>query len=71
MDQPAAIVTGGLRGLGRAMTFGLARTGVCVLAVGHIDSDLPEMRALPSNAETRTASPASSPTSAGRRNVIA
>ena len=46
MDQRAAIVTGGLRGLGRAMTLGLARTGVRVLAVGHIESDIPEMQAL-------------------------
>ena len=28
MEQRTAIVTGGLRGLGRAMTLGLARTGV-------------------------------------------
>ena len=30
-----AIVTGGLRGLGRAMVFGLAREGHSVLAIGH------------------------------------
>ena len=46
MDNHVAIVTGGLRGLGRAMTFGLARTGVRVLAVGHIEADVPEMRDL-------------------------
>jgi 3-oxoacyl-[acyl-carrier protein] reductase len=46
MEQRTAIVTGGLRGLGRAMTLGLARTGVRVLAVGHIETDLPEMQAL-------------------------
>jgi 3-oxoacyl-[acyl-carrier protein] reductase len=46
MQQRTAIVTGGLRGLGRAMTLGLARTGVQVLAVGHIESDIPEMQAL-------------------------
>lgn len=46
MDQRTAIVTGGLRGLGRAMTLGLARTGVRVLAVGHIESDIAEMQAL-------------------------
>jgi 3-oxoacyl-[acyl-carrier protein] reductase len=46
MDQRAAIITGGLRGLGRAMTLGLARTGVRVLAVGHIESDVAEMQAL-------------------------
>lgn len=37
----AAIVTGGLRGLGRAMSFGLCEAGFNVLAVGHIDSDVP------------------------------
>ena len=46
MQHVAAIVTGGLRGLGRAMTLGLARTGARVLAVGHIDADVPEMQAL-------------------------
>ena len=47
MDQHVAIVTGGLRGLGRSMTLGLARTaGVRVLAVGHIADDVPEMQAL-------------------------
>ena len=39
MEQRGAIVTGGLRGLGRAMTFGLAREGHRVLAVGHIAED--------------------------------
>jgi NAD(P)-dependent dehydrogenase (short-subunit alcohol dehydrogenase family) len=43
MADRVAIVTGGLRGLGRGMTLGLARTGVKVLAVGHIDSDVPAM----------------------------
>jgi NAD(P)-dependent dehydrogenase (short-subunit alcohol dehydrogenase family) len=43
MTDRVAIVTGGLRGLGRSMTLGLARTGVRVLAVGHIDSDVPGM----------------------------
>lgn len=46
MNDHVAIVTGGLRGLGRAMTLGLARAGVRVLAVGHIEADLPEMQAL-------------------------
>ena len=40
-----AIVTGGLRGLGRAMTFGLARNGHHVIAVGHIDADIAEIEA--------------------------
>jgi NAD(P)-dependent dehydrogenase (short-subunit alcohol dehydrogenase family) len=41
MPSPArvAIVTGGLRGLGLAMTLGLARTGIRVLAVGHMPED--------------------------------
>lgn len=46
MEQRVAIVTGGLRGLGRAMAFGLARGGHRVAAVGHIDSDLPEVTEL-------------------------
>ncbi|HET8997744.1 MAG TPA: SDR family NAD(P)-dependent oxidoreductase [Acetobacteraceae bacterium] len=46
MTDRVAIVTGGLRGLGRAMALGLVRSGVRVLAVGHIDSDIPEMQAL-------------------------
>jgi len=35
-----AIVTGGLRGLGRAMALGLAREGFAVVAVGHIAQDV-------------------------------
>ena len=46
MEQRVAIVTGGLRGLGRAMTLGLARGDIQVLAVGHIASDVPDMAAL-------------------------
>jgi 3-oxoacyl-[acyl-carrier protein] reductase len=45
MEQAVAIVTGGLRGLGRAMAFGLARQGHPVVAVGHIESDIPEVTA--------------------------
>jgi NAD(P)-dependent dehydrogenase (short-subunit alcohol dehydrogenase family) len=45
MEQRTAIVTGGLRGLGRAMTFGLAREGHTVLAVGHIEEDVAEVEA--------------------------
>jgi 3-oxoacyl-[acyl-carrier protein] reductase len=41
-----AIVTGGLRGLGLAMTLGLLREGINVAAVGHIESDL---SSLPTN----------------------
>jgi NAD(P)-dependent dehydrogenase (short-subunit alcohol dehydrogenase family) len=46
MEHRVAIVTGGLRGLGRAMTLGLARAGVGVLAVGHIESDIADMEGL-------------------------
>ena len=45
METRVAIVTGGLRGLGRAMAFGLAREGHNVLAVGHIDTDIAEVEA--------------------------
>ena len=45
MEQRVAIVTGGLRGLGRAMVFGLAREGHHVVAVGHIDADVAEVEA--------------------------
>ena len=45
MEQRVALVTGGLRGLGRAMVFGLARTGHLVAAVGHIAEDVAEVEA--------------------------
>ena len=45
MEQRVAIVTGGLRGLGRAMAFGLAREGHHVLAIGHIDADIATIEA--------------------------
>jgi NAD(P)-dependent dehydrogenase (short-subunit alcohol dehydrogenase family) len=45
MGRRVAIVTGGLRGLGRAMAFGLAREGHSVLAIGHIDADVAEIEA--------------------------
>jgi NAD(P)-dependent dehydrogenase (short-subunit alcohol dehydrogenase family) len=40
MELRMAIVTGGLRGLGRAMGLALARDGHLVLAVGHIAADV-------------------------------
>src|SRR5579885_1414953 len=43
MEQRTAIVTGGLRGLGRAMALGLARAGCRVVAVGHIATDVAEI----------------------------
>jgi 3-oxoacyl-[acyl-carrier protein] reductase len=43
MERRVAIVTGGLRGLGRAMAFGLAREGHSVLAIGHIETDVAEV----------------------------
>src|SRR5436309_10265838 len=45
MEQRIAIVTGGLRGLGRAMAFGLARQGHKVVVIGHIDTDIAEVEA--------------------------
>ncbi len=45
MEQRVAIVTGGLRGLGRAMALGLAQAGHSVVAVGHIDGDVAELEA--------------------------
>jgi NAD(P)-dependent dehydrogenase (short-subunit alcohol dehydrogenase family) len=41
-----AIVTGGLRGLGRGMTLGLATSGVRVLAVGHLPEDVAAMQGI-------------------------
>jgi 3-oxoacyl-[acyl-carrier protein] reductase len=45
MADDVALVTGGLRGLGKAMSLGLARTGYPVLAVGHIESDVAAIEA--------------------------
>jgi NAD(P)-dependent dehydrogenase (short-subunit alcohol dehydrogenase family) len=42
-ENRVALVTGGLRGLGRAMSLGLAKAGHKVVAVGHIESDVAEM----------------------------
>jgi len=43
-ENHVALVTGGLRGLGKAMALGLAREGHPVVAVGHIESDVAEMQ---------------------------
>jgi 3-oxoacyl-[acyl-carrier protein] reductase len=43
MSGHVAIVTGGLRGLGKAMALGLLRTGRKVVAVGHLAEDIPAM----------------------------
>jgi 3-oxoacyl-[acyl-carrier protein] reductase len=40
-----AIVTGGARGLGRAMTLGLARAGATVVAAAHIEADMAALAA--------------------------
>jgi len=53
MEERVAIVTGGLRGLGRAMALGLAREGHKVAAVGHIESDIPEITALATELQLR------------------
>lgn len=45
MEDQVAIVTGGLRGLGKAMALGLLRAGHPVVAVGHIAEDVPPMQA--------------------------
>jgi len=42
-ENRVALVTGGLRGLGKSMSLGLAREGHPVVAVGHIESDVAEM----------------------------
>jgi 3-oxoacyl-[acyl-carrier protein] reductase len=44
MNGEVAIVTGGLRGLGRAMALGLLRSGRRVVAVGHLAEDIPPMQ---------------------------
>jgi NAD(P)-dependent dehydrogenase (short-subunit alcohol dehydrogenase family) len=49
METRVAIVTGGLRGLGRAMAFGLAREGHRVVAIGHIEADVAEIEAAAAN----------------------
>jgi 3-oxoacyl-[acyl-carrier protein] reductase len=53
MEQRVAIVTGGLRGLGRAMALGLVREGHNVVAVGHIDADIADVEAAAANLKGR------------------
>lgn len=53
MTDTIAIVTGGLRGLGRAMTLGLLGLGHRVTAVGHIADDVAEITALAGAAADR------------------
>ena len=53
MEQRVAVVTGGLRGLGRAMAFGLAKAGHRVAAVGHIEADIPELNAAAAEQQLR------------------
>jgi len=51
MEQRVAIITGGLRGLGRAMAFGLASVGHKVMAVGHIEGDVTEVESATAGSE--------------------
>jgi NAD(P)-dependent dehydrogenase (short-subunit alcohol dehydrogenase family) len=53
MNGSTAIVTGGLRGLGRAMTLGLLGTGPRVVAAGHLKEDVPEIQLLAGGAADR------------------
>jgi NAD(P)-dependent dehydrogenase (short-subunit alcohol dehydrogenase family) len=69
MTRRAAIVTGGLRGLGKAMTFGLAQAGHSVLAVGHLSEDVEGSSPKPRRDPSDAASCRSSPTSASLRNA--
>jgi NAD(P)-dependent dehydrogenase (short-subunit alcohol dehydrogenase family) len=53
MEQRVTVVTGGLRGLGRAMALGLAKAGHRVAAVGHIEADIPELNAAAAEQQLR------------------
>ena len=71
MERRVAIVTGGSRGLGRAMVFGLAREGHDVAAVGHIDTDIAEVEAATAGANSRGMSWRSSQIHAGQPTATA
>jgi 3-oxoacyl-[acyl-carrier protein] reductase len=53
VSDHVAVVTGGLSGLGRAMALGLAKSGIRVLAVGHIAGDAEQLQAEVSSSELR------------------
>jgi NAD(P)-dependent dehydrogenase (short-subunit alcohol dehydrogenase family) len=53
MQDKVALVTGGLRGLGRAMTLGLAASGYRVTAVGHILNDIADIEDMAASLKLR------------------
>jgi len=53
MQDKVALVTGGLRGLGRAMTLGLAASGYRVAAVGHILNDIADIEDMADSLQLR------------------
>src|ERR1700720_1096145 len=53
MQDKVALVTGGLRGLGRAMTLGLAASGYRVAAVGHILNDIADIEDMATSLKLR------------------
>ena len=65
MSGHIAIVTGGLRGLGKAMALGLLRSGRKVVAVGHIAEDIAEHCSATPAISRRPALPGARPAPAG------
>src|ERR1700719_3561183 len=53
MQDKVALVTGGLRGLGPAMTLGLAASGYRVAAVGHILNDIADIEDMAASLKLR------------------